>query len=120
MFERRGRHQNEAPVSDIRDWARNQPEYAGQIGDTGTLSTEVKDAYREAHPGVKIHSTHRKALTIKASPTPKMVIGEQDQPKIGNLHNAKTNIPNSRRRTWGSRTLTRELIDQGWIIPDNL
>ena len=119
-FERRGRRRTETPVSEVRDWARAQPELAGKIDDRGPISNEVAVAYRTAHPGSKVHTQRAKAITTHATHQPKMSVGTASQPLVGNLSNGDGNIPAARRRTWGSRNLTKTLIEQGWIVPDNL
>lgn len=118
-FERRARRQHQTPVAEVRAWAKEQPEFKEKVGDKAPLASEVNVAYREAHPGSKVENKKRKAITSKATVTPKMSIGKKDQPPVGNLANAQQ-IPASRRRTWGSRKLTQTLIDQGWVIPDGM
>jgi hypothetical protein len=39
-----------SPVKHIRAWAKQQPEWAGKIGDHARLPQAVKDAYYAAHP----------------------------------------------------------------------
>jgi hypothetical protein len=119
-FERRARRQSQTPVAEVRKWAREQPEYEGKIADTAPIASDVSVAYREAHPGSKVHTQRAKAITSKATVTPKMAVSTRGQPAVGNLSNANANVPASRRRTWGSRKLTQTLIDQGWVIPDGM
>lgn len=119
-FERRTRRRTETPVADVRAWAKAQPEFAGKIGGHAPVSREVTDAYRIAHPGSKVHTGKSEAIASKATCAPKMSVGGRAQPQIGNLSNGNANVPAARRRTWGSRTLTKTLIDQGWIVPDNI
>ncbi len=119
-FERRTRRRHETPVAEVRAWAGQQPEYVGKVAPEGPVANEVAVAYRQAHPGSKVHTTKTRAISSKATVTPKMSVGTRTQPPVGNLSNANANIPASRRRTWGSRKLTQTLIDQGWIIPEGL
>lgn len=119
-FERRARRQSQTPVAEVRAWAKEQPELAEKVADTAPLNNEVNVAYREAHPGSKVHTQRAKAITSKATVTPKMSVGTASQPPVGNLSNGNANIPVSRRRTWGSRKLTQTLIDQGWVIPEGM
>lgn len=119
-FERRTKRRDQTPVATVRAWAKNQPEFEGKVADHAPLSREIAAAYRKEHPGAKVFTGKAKAITSKATVTPKMRVGTAAQPLVGNLSNANGNIPSSRRRTWGSRNLTKTLIEQGWIVPDNL
>ena len=119
-FERRTKRRDQTRVATVREWAKKQPEFEGKVADQAPLSKEVADAYRKAHPGAKVFTFKAKAITSKATVTPKMSVGTASQPPVGNLSNANANIPASRRRTWGSREITKTLIDQGWVIPDGM
>ncbi len=119
-FERRARRRDTVTVAEVRDWAKDQPEFSEQIDDRGPLASEVNDAYRKEHPGVKVHTTKAKAISNRTTHQPKMSVGTRAQPLVGNLSNGNANVPAARRRTWGSRNLTKTLIEQGWIVPDNL
>lgn len=119
-FERRARRRENVSNSEVRAWAKEQPKFEGRVAVEGPLSKEVADAYRASHPGKKIHTQQAKAITSRATHTPKMSVGTSSQPLVGNLSNGNANVPATRRRTWGSRNLTKTLIEQGWIVPDNL
>jgi len=119
-FERRARRRDSTSIAEVRAWAKEQPEFDGQIADHAPLAKPVLDAYRAEHPGAKIHTQKQTAIASHATHMPKMKVGSSAQPQVGNLSNGGNKVPESRRRTWGSRQLTQTLVDQGWIVPDNI
>jgi hypothetical protein len=113
---------NEARVCDVRAWARADPRFPG-VSRTGTLSDEVITAFKAAHPDKTVVRQGAHTVSTSASNTlPKTIVPRGSNgslPRVGNLAGGtiKTNIPASRRRTWGSRQLTAVLVEQGWAAP---
>jgi hypothetical protein len=124
VFQKRSRRPaTEASIKEVRDWAATQDEFSGTTYRTGTLSSQVISAYQEAHPDKKVRHQGVRPISISASHTiPKLDLppgSSYSEPRIGNLAGGSNRIPESRRRTWGSRKLTSVLIEQGWTPPES-
>lgn len=125
-YQRRGgRPANEAPLAEVRKWAATDPRFAGRITPKARIPAAVIDAFKADHPDktVRPQGTHTKG--VSSSSARKIVLPDSGAgaPQIGNLAGGGggrggPRIPDSRRRTWGSRTLTNVLIAQGWATPD--
>jgi hypothetical protein len=117
VFQRRSRAGDQATPATVRKWAREQDI---PVKPVAPIPAEVTAAFLNAHPGTRIQNDKRKAITTQDN-SPKMDVGPQTQPVIGNLaggHVSKAmKVPASRRRTWGSKQITKALIDQGWQLP---
>ena len=110
---------DEANAGRVRAWAKDQPALAEMIQGHGLIPEPVVVAFKAAHPGVRVRQgTHQ--VTTSASAAGKTVLsggGSRSGPPLGNLPGGETEIPSSRRRTWGSRKLTSFLVEQGWAVP---
>jgi hypothetical protein len=124
---RHHRPAHEAQIREVREWAKSQPQFAGtSVG--GSLSHEVVTAFKAAHPGKTVAHQGRQAVSTSGSAgVPKTVLpdGNVSTPPVGNLagghlkgRGRTKNVPESRRRTWGSRVLTSVLVEQGWTVPE--
>jgi hypothetical protein len=113
---------SEANAATVRAWAKDQPELAGAVTATsGQLADRVVAAFKAAHPGTRVRQG-RHQVSTSSSATGKTVVApghHRAGPPLGNLAGGEITIPNSRRRTWGSRQLTSVLMEQGWAVPQS-
>lgn len=125
FVKRNRRPANEASIAEVRAWAQTQPDLTA-IRSKGALAEPVIGAFKAAHPGKTVaHQGARHVSQSGSRAVPKTILPSYGNPggmpPIGNLAGgqdaSQPNIPNSRRRTWGSRVLTSVLQEQGWIVP---
>ncbi len=125
FHKRHKRPAHEASIAEVREWARG----AGLPGieSPGRLKADVIEAFRATHPGKTVAHQGQQTVSTSASHTvPKTYLpaaSADATPRVGNLAgghlpSSTARIPESRRRTWGSRTLTSVLLAQGWVAPD--
>jgi hypothetical protein len=127
-FQKRSkRPSSEAPIREVRAWAATQPQFANTKPEGkragGRLPRPVIDAFLAAHPGRTVRQGPHTVSTSASHTLPKTVLPAVSSatPPIGNLAGGRippaARVPQSRRRTWGSRQMTTVLLEQGWSLP---
>lgn len=105
-----------ASAGRVRQWAKTQPEYAEAVPDNGPVSDRIIAAFEAAHPKTKVEQGTRVRPGADRH-TARPVTTSQSSPPTGALPGGAGKIPSDRRRTFGERKLTAEMISRGWTPP---
>jgi hypothetical protein len=107
---------NQTSLSDVRAWAKTQPELSSAVGMHGPIPSPVIEAYKLAHPGEHVHSQ----AGYKRNRGGRLPYAETahnaTEPLPGHLPGGH-NVSPDKRRTFGSQSLTRALVADGWAPP---
>jgi hypothetical protein len=100
----------------VRKWAREQPQFEGRkIADTGLVSADIVEAY-EAAFDTKVEQGSKTAVRANGRASTNYGKPPVSGLLAGGAGRASNNIPRVKRRIHGSRTLTRELLqDPMWM-----
>lgn len=110
------RRSNQTSLSTVRAWAKAQPEFAPAVGAHGPIPGPAVKAYKLAHPGENVHSQAGYKLNRGGRLPYTETAHDAAEPLSGHLPGGH-NVSPDKRRTFGSQSLTRTLIADGWVPP---